>query len=66
MVLGATDGAPIELDNLASTISNSKGVDFGIEAARAALAETAGTFEPFKEQMHAVALHRAVAHAYET
>ena len=39
---------------------------FGIEAARAALAETEKTFEPFKERMHALALHRAVARAYET
>ena len=66
LVLGATDGAPIELNNLASTISNSKGVGFGIEAARAALAETKGTFESFKERIHALTLHRAVTRAYET
>ena len=66
LVLGATDGAPIELNNLASTISSSKGAGFGIEAARTALAETEKTFEPFKERMHALALHRAVARAYES
>ena len=65
LVLGATDGAPIELNNLASTISNSKGVGFGIEAAHAALAETERTFEPFKERMHALALHRAVVRAFD-
>ena len=65
LVLGGTDSTPIEFNILASTISNSKGMEFGIEAAREALAETKGMFESFKERMHALALHRAVKCAYE-
>ena len=64
LVLGATDGAPLQLDAIAATIAG--GAGFDIEAARAALAETQETFEPFKARMHALVLHRAVASAYYT
>ena len=65
LVLGATDGAPLQLNSIAATIADSHGVGFDIEAAYAVLAETEETFEPFKAQMHAVALQRAVAEAYK-
>ena len=66
LVLGATDGAPLRLNAIAATVARANGAGFHIGAARAALAETAETFEPFKARMHALALHRAVAQAYKT
>jgi len=66
LVLGATDGAPLQLNAIASTIAETNGAGFDIEAARAALAETEEAFEPFKARMHALALQRAVADAYKT
>ena len=65
-LLGAADGAPLQLNAIASTIAETNGAGFDIEAARAALAETEETFEPFKARMHALALQRAVADAYKT
>ena len=64
LVLGAADGAPLQINAAASTIAKSKGAGFDVEAARGALAETGQTFEPFKARMHALALHRAVVRAY--
>jgi carbon-monoxide dehydrogenase medium subunit len=66
LVLGATDGAPLQLNAIAATIAETNGAGFDIEAARSALAETEETFEPFKARIHALALQRAVADAYHT
>jgi len=66
LVLGATDGAPLQLNAVAATVGEANGAGFDLEAARAALVETGETFEPFKARMHALALHRAVAQAYKT
>ena len=66
LVLGGADGAPLQLNTVASKIAENDGADFNIEAARAALAETEEAFEPFKAKMHALALQRAVADAYNS
>ena len=64
LVLATTKGAPMELTDAAAFVSTSDGAGFDIDAAREALMETGEAFEPFDFQIHALALHRAVAHAY--
>lgn len=64
LVLAATEDAPLQLDTAAAAIAQNDGAKFDLDAARMALTETGETFDPFKLQMHAVALHRAVAQAY--
>ena len=64
LVLAATEDAPLQLDTAAAAIAQNDGAKFDLDAARIALTETGETFDPFKLQMHAVALHRAVAQAY--
>ena len=64
LVLGATNGAPLELSEAAASVSASKGIGFDIDAAREVIMDSGETFEPFELRMHAIALHRAVEHAF--
>ena len=64
LVLGGTEDTPLELNDVAKNIAKSKGKNFDTNAASDTLVKTGKTFEPFKLQMHSLALHRAVAQAY--
>lgn len=66
-VLGATDGAPIVLENLSDRLlSDGAGIagSFDKVAAAAALDEAGADFDPIDRQVHAVVLSRAVRGAF--
>ncbi len=64
LVLGGTEGAPLQLESAATAIAQADGAGLDFEAARTALSETGESFDPFRMRMHALALHRAVAQAH--
>ena len=62
MVLGATDGAPLDVPALAEAVRAGKDVE--IDDAKAALAGQGAVFDDYGTQIHAVALSRAVKGAF--
>ncbi len=66
LVLGATDGKPLLLTEAARRVAASGGDGFGIDEAKAAIAEAGSNFDDYETQIHAVALSRAVKGAFET
>ena len=62
VVLGATDGAPLQVPALAERVRASREV--GIDDAKAALAGQGASFDDYLTQIHAVALSRAVEGAF--
>ena len=62
VVLGATDGAPLDVPALADAVRDGKGVE--IEDAKAALAAQGAVFDDYGNQIHAVALSRAIKGAF--
>ncbi len=64
LVLGATDGAPLLLTAAAERIATDGGDGFGIDEAKAAIAEAGASFDDFETQIHAAALSRAVKGAF--
>ena len=63
-VLGATDGAPILLPDVAERLKDSGADGFGVEEAKTAIAATGATFDSYLTQIHAVALSRAAKRAF--
>ena len=62
VVLGATDGAPLDVPALAEAVR--AGNDVGIDDAKAALAAQGAVFDDYGTQIHAVALSRAIEGAF--
>ena len=58
VVLGATDGAPLDVPALAEAVKGGKAVE--IDDAKAALAGQGAVFDDYGNQIHAVALSRAI------
>ena len=63
-VLGATDGAPLMLPKVAERLAASGADGFGIDEAKAAIADAGATFDSYLTQIHAVALSRAAKGAF--
>ncbi len=64
VVLGATDGAPLQVPALAERIAGSGSGDVGIDDAKQALAGQGAVFDDYDSQIHAVALSRAIKGAF--
>ena len=62
VVLGATDGAPLDVPALADAVR--AGRDVEIDDAKAALAARGAEFDDYGTQIHAVALSRAIKGAF--
>ena len=62
VVLGATDGAPLDVPALADAVR--AGDEVGIDDAKAALAGQGAVFDDYGTQIHAVALSRAIEGAF--
>lgn len=62
VVLGATDGAPLDVPALAEAVR--AGGDVEIDDAKAALAGQGAAFDDYGTQIHAVALSRAIKGAF--
>ena len=62
VVLGATDGAPLDVPALADAVRDGKDVE--IDDAKAALAAQGAVFDDYGNQIHAVALSRAIKGAF--
>ncbi len=64
VVLGATDGAPLQVPELAERIAGSGSGEVEIEDAKQALAGQGAVFDDYGTQIHAVALSRAIKGAF--
>ena len=64
VVLGATDGAPLQVPELAERVAGSGGGAVEIDDAKAALAGQGAVFDDYGTQIHAVALSRAIKGAF--
>ena len=62
VVLGATDGAPLDVPTLAEAVRGGRDVE--IDDAKAALAAQGAMFDDYGTQIHAVALSRAIKGAF--
>ena len=62
VVLGATDGAPLDVPALADAVRSGRDVE--IDDAKAALAGQGAAFDDYGTQIHAVALSRAIKGAF--
>jgi len=64
VVLGATDGVPLQVTALAERIASAGGGDVEIDDAKKALADQNAVFDDYNTQIHAVALSRAIKGAF--
>ena len=64
VVLGATDGSPLQVPALAERIASTGKGDVEIDDAKQALADQGAVFDDYGTQIHAVALSRAIKGAF--
>ncbi len=64
VVLGATDGAPLQVPALAGRVLAAGAGGVSIAEARRVLADQGASFDEYKTQIHAVALSRAIEGAF--
>ena len=64
VVLGATDGSPLQVAALAERVGSTGAGDVEIDDAKKALADQGAMFDDYGTQIHAVALSRAIKGAF--